>query len=86
MPKLNVTLPAKLKATIEEHVASGEYTGLDEYVCDLVRRDQQRRKRRDIEQLLLDRLDRAGAVEMDPADFKRIRRRFLNRVGHIHQK
>lgn len=83
MPKLNVTLPAKLKATIDERVASGEYAGADEYMCDLVRRDQQRQKRRGVEQLLLERLDRTGAVEMDATDFKRIRRRFLNNIKQL---
>ena len=76
---MSVELPARLKAAIDERVASGEYEGADQYVSDLVRRDQQRRKRRDLEQLLLDRLDRRNAVEMNAADFRRIRRRLLSR-------
>ena len=80
MATLNVRLFGKLKAAVEERVASGEYSGADDYVRDLVRRDEQRRKRRALEQRLLSRLDHTGAVEMDAADFKRIRRRFLARV------
>jgi antitoxin ParD1/3/4 len=81
MPSLTVKLPAKLKAIVDERLASGEYRQADEYVGELVRKDQERRQQRALEALLLRRLDRTNAVEMDEADFKRIRRRFLQRVS-----
>jgi Arc/MetJ-type ribon-helix-helix transcriptional regulator len=81
MPSLTVKLPAKLKAIVDERLASGEYRQPDEYVGDLVRKDHERRQTRALEALLLRRLDRTNAVDMDAADFKRIRRRFLQRVS-----
>ena len=81
MPSLTVKLPAKLKAIVDERLASGEYRQIDEYLGDLVRRDDERRKQRALEALLLRRLDQTNAVEMDAADFKRIRRRFVQRVS-----
>ena len=81
MARLNVTLPSSLKAAVARRVASGEYAGAAEYVCELIRRDQQRRNKREIEQFLLRRLDRTGAVEMNATDFARMRRELLKRPG-----
>jgi antitoxin ParD1/3/4 len=81
MSKLNVQFPPHLQAAIDRRVASGEYSGPADYLRELVRRDEQRRKRRSMEQLLLRRLDRGNAVEMDASDFAAMRRKLLRRVG-----
>jgi Arc/MetJ-type ribon-helix-helix transcriptional regulator len=81
MPPLTIKISGKLRATVERRAAEGDYPDPAEYVRDLVRRDEERRKRRELEELLLKRLDRSAAVEMDAADFKRIRRRFLSRAA-----
>ena len=80
MTPLNITISGELRAAVERRIAAGDYPGAAEYVRDLVRRDEQRRKRRELEKLLLKRLARSAAVEMDAADFKRIRRRLLSRA------
>jgi antitoxin ParD1/3/4 len=82
MARLNLTLPDKLKAVIDERVAAGEYSGAAEYVSELVRRDQQRHSKRKMEQRLLRRLDRSSAVEVDSADFAQMRRKLLRRAPH----
>ena len=81
MPKLNVQFPKHLQAAIDRRVASGEYAAPADYLRELVRRDEQRRKRRSMEQILLRRMDRSNAVEMDAADFATMRRKLMNRVS-----
>jgi Arc/MetJ-type ribon-helix-helix transcriptional regulator len=81
MPVLTVKIPAKLMTAIDRRVARGDYAGLDDYLCHLIRRDQERGRARAVEQSLLRRLDRTGAVDMDAADFAQIRKRFLKRVS-----
>jgi len=81
VPTLRLKLPPEISAMVAARVASGGYVDADEYVLDLLRRDQRREKQRAIERLLLGRLDRTEAVEMDKSDFKDIRRRFQRRVN-----
>lgn len=80
MPVFTISLPPAESKTVQKRVASGEFTAPDKYLSELVRRDEQRRKQRSFEQRLLDRLDRTGAVDMDSADFEKIRKALLRPV------
>lgn len=42
---MNVSLPDSLKAWVEEQVATGRYSSASDYVRDLIRRDQERDQR-----------------------------------------
>jgi len=77
---LNLKLSPTLRALVARRVAGSGYSSANDYVTDLLRRDADREKKREFEKFLLDRLDRTGAVEMDDADFKQIRRRFTRRI------
>ena len=81
MPVVSITLPAKVKAAVDRQIAGGQYASSADYLCDLVRRDERRRRNVSLEQKLLSRLDRTRAVTMDAVDFKSIRRAFLKRVA-----
>ncbi len=42
MAQMNISIPEKLKAYVEERVADGEYASTSDYLRDLVRQDQRR--------------------------------------------
>jgi Arc/MetJ-type ribon-helix-helix transcriptional regulator len=48
MPPLTIRISGKLRAAVKRRVAAGDYPGPAEYVRDLVRRDEERRKRREL--------------------------------------
>jgi len=73
-------LPSTVCPQGDKRVASGDYAAPGEYLLGLNRPDQLRERHRAIGELLLRRRGRAGAVDMDAADFRRIRRRLLRRV------
>jgi antitoxin ParD1/3/4 len=79
MSTLNISLPADLRALVEEQVASGRYSTHSDYVRNLIREDQDRIARDRLEAMLLARLNGEG-IEVDDADWERIRRDFLRRV------
>lgn len=81
MPVVSITLPASVKAAVDRRIAGGQYASSAEYLCDLVRRDERRRRNQSLEDKLLGRLDQTRAVTMDTTDFNNIRRAFLKRVA-----
>lgn len=56
MPTMNVSLPEPLKQYVEEQVSAGGYSSVSEYVRELVRADQKRKAREQLEQTLLEAL------------------------------
>lgn len=44
MAQMNISIPEKLKAYVEERVADGEYASTSDYLRDLVRQDQRRQR------------------------------------------
>ncbi len=45
MATMNVSLPDALKAVVEDRVASGEYASASDYVRDLVRKDEDAKRK-----------------------------------------
>ena len=80
MSRMNISLTPKAQRVVRERVGSGEFETPEQYVQQLVLRDEQRRRQRKTETILLKRLDRSQAVEMDDADFAAIRRRVVRAV------
>ena len=54
---LNVTLPEALEAYVNERVAEVGYRSPSDYIRTLIREDQERRTREDLDRLLLEGLD-----------------------------
>lgn len=75
-----ISLSAKAAKVVRERVASGEYPSPEKYLGMLVLRDQERERKRAIEDLLLARLDRSSAVEVDARDSAMIRRRIARAI------
>lgn len=54
---LEVALPEALEAYVTERVAEGGYGSPGDYICALIRADQERRARATLDRLLLEGLD-----------------------------
>ena len=69
MAQMNISIPGKLKAWVEERVADGSYASSSDYMRDLVRQDQR-------EQQALERLKAevqagfdSGISDRDPFEY-----------------
>ncbi len=62
---MNISLPSKLRAFIEECLAKDGYGTASEYIRELVRADQKRRAEQELENLLLERLRNEKVEEFD---------------------
>jgi Arc/MetJ-type ribon-helix-helix transcriptional regulator len=60
MEPINIVLPENLKTYSEERVRTGGYGNFGEYVCDLIRQEQERLRQERTEKMLLEGL-RSGA-------------------------
>ncbi|HET8985757.1 MAG TPA: type II toxin-antitoxin system ParD family antitoxin [Trueperaceae bacterium] len=73
MSTMNVSLPESLKEYIDEQATAGGYGSSSEYVRELIRRDQERTRLR---QLLLTGAESAPGRTADAKYFADFRRRF----------
>jgi len=62
MGAMNISLPESLKTFVEEQVAQGGYGTTSEYVRELIRKDLDRRRLRDL------LLEGAASAPSEPAD------------------
>ncbi len=72
MTTMNISLPDALKSFVDEQVAGRGYGTSSEYVRELIRKDQDRQRLR---QLLLDGVSSPPASPADPAYFASLRGR-----------
>ena len=56
MPTMNVSLTDPMKNFVEEQVSGGAYSSVSEYVRELVRADQKRKAKDQLEAVLLEAL------------------------------
>ncbi len=73
METMNVSLPEKLRAFVEQQVSSGDYGTASEYVRALLRADQRRAAEQRLERLLLEGLESSEPKEMTAEDWSNIR-------------
>ncbi len=64
MQTMHITLPDQMKQFVEEQVAAGSYSSISEYVRDLVRAEQKRQAKAQLEQTLLEALSDGEAIEL----------------------
>ena len=76
MGTMNISLPDALKSFVDEQVAARGYGTSSEYVRELIRRDQDRQRLRD---LLLEGASSAPASPADARYFTRLRARARRR-------
>ena len=72
MTTINISLPERLKAYVEEQVASGDYGTVSEYLRELIREDKKRKAQEKLESLLLEGLDSGDPVEATPEFWKEL--------------
>ncbi|WP_263352602.1 type II toxin-antitoxin system ParD family antitoxin [Acidicapsa acidisoli] len=66
MQTMNISLPDPMKQFVEEQVSAGAYSSASEYIRELVRADQKRHAKEQLEQTLLDALNSGEAMEATP--------------------
>lgn len=76
MTTMDISLPDSLKAYVDDQVREGGYGTSSEYLCELIRRDQDRSRMR---ALLLEGLRSAPAGPADAACFDALRRHVVGR-------
>lgn len=66
MATMNVSLPDALKAHVDDRVASGEYASASDYIRDLIRRDDEaKRKWAEYRRLIQEGID-SGVSDVTP--------------------
>jgi len=81
MASLHVSLSDAMRTFIDERVQSGAYHNHSEYVRELIRKDQRRRTRERIDQLLVEGLQSGEPRALGPEDWQAIRDQVRERVG-----
>ncbi|MGB7985402.1 MAG: type II toxin-antitoxin system ParD family antitoxin [Terracidiphilus sp.] len=79
MQTMNISLPDSMKQYVDEQVIAGEYSSASEYMRQLVRADQKRHAREQLEQTLLASLSEGEAQEATPEFWSTLRAEFDKR-------
>ena len=80
MQTMNISLPDPMKQYVEQQVDAGGYSSASEYVRELVRADQKRRDKDQLEQLLMSSLKSGEAIEVTPEMLDEVRKRLRARA------
>ena len=70
---MHISLPEGMKEWVDEQVESGGYGTASEYVRELLRKEQRRRVRMQIDESLLEALDSGLSTPLRTTDWDRIR-------------
>jgi antitoxin ParD1/3/4 len=81
METMNISLPDPLKQYVDSQVAAGAYSSASEYIRRLIREDQERRHREEIDQKLLEAMDGGPSTPLTPQDWADIRREVRERAA-----
>jgi antitoxin ParD1/3/4 len=81
METMNISLPDPLKQFVETQVAAGAYSSVSEYIRRLIRDDQERLQREEIDQKLLAALDSGPSTPLTGEDWEDIRREVRQRAA-----
>ena len=80
MQTMNISLPDPMKQYVEEQVTVGDYSSASEYMRELVRADQKRNAREQLEQTLLESLLEGDAQEATPEFWATLRTELSKRA------
>jgi len=73
MQTMNISLPDPMKQFVEEQVAARDYSSASEYMRELVRADQKRNAKEQLERTLLESLLDGEAQEATPEFWSKLR-------------
>ena len=80
MQTMNISLPDPMKQYVEEQVSAGGYSSASEYVRELVRTDQKRKAKDQLENILLESLQSGDAVDITPRMWDELRQKISTRA------
>ncbi len=86
MTTINITLPDEMKTFVESEVSNGGYGGAGEYLHALIREQQKRRAREELEAKLLEGIQSGEATPMTPEDWKDLKQEALARLANREPK
>jgi antitoxin ParD1/3/4 len=81
MQTMNISLPDPMKQYVEEQVTAGAYSSASEYVRELVRADQKRQAKEELEQILLSAINSGDPIDVTPEMIDQVRNRLRSRAG-----
>jgi antitoxin ParD1/3/4 len=81
MQTMNISLPDPMKQYVEEQVSAGAYSSASEYVRELVRADQKRHAKEQLEQILLNAINSGDPIDVTPEMIDEVRQRLRARAA-----
>jgi antitoxin ParD1/3/4 len=81
MQTMNISLPDPMKQYVEEQVIAGAYSSASEYVRELVRADQKRHAKEQLEQILLSAINSGDPIEVTPEMIEDVRQTLRARAA-----
>ncbi len=75
---MSLALPAVLRAYIDQRVRSGQYGNTSEYLCDLIRRDQETQAKKRLRELIEEGLQSGKSRALTPKVAAELRKRALD--------
>jgi antitoxin ParD1/3/4 len=86
METMNIALPPAMKTFVQEQVDEGGYSSASEYIRRLIREDQERKTRLEIDRKLLEALDSGPAVPWTPRDLEALKQRVRERHPQLQDE
>ncbi len=83
MDTMNIALPESMKHFVQEQAAAGGYGSASEYVRELIRADQQRKRTEQIDALLEEGLDSGEPIPLTPEYLAEKKRTLAERLGKV---
>ncbi|MGA3093033.1 MAG: type II toxin-antitoxin system ParD family antitoxin [Terriglobales bacterium] len=81
MQTMNISLPDPMKQYLEEQVSAGAYSSASEYVRELVRADQKRHAKDQLEQILLNAINSGDPIDVTAEMIDEVRKKLRARAG-----
>jgi antitoxin ParD1/3/4 len=81
MQTMNISLPDPMKQYVEDQVTAGAYSSASEYVRELVRADQKRHAKEQLEQVLLSAINSGDPLEVTTGIIDEVRQRLRSRAA-----
>jgi antitoxin ParD1/3/4 len=85
MTTLNISLPESMREFIDRQIDSGGYSTASEYIRHLIRLDQERAEKKQIEKLLLEGLNSGEPVEITDDWWSQKRTELIERLNQSQE-
>ncbi len=80
MQNVTISLPDSLKQYVDGQVSAGSYGSVGEYILDLVRADQKRKAKEQLEETLMEALSSGEPLEVTADMWEELRRNIRARA------